>query len=67
MSTQKRDALATGSALIVPITLNMLDSAESALNDGKYDDAAKRLAEAKDYLTRLISLFEEACTELRAE
>jgi hypothetical protein len=64
---EKRDQLAAQSVHWVPEALCELHSAEIALHDGKYEDVAKYIAEAKEHLKRLCTLFDEACAEAREE
>ena len=65
--TDKRNQLAMQAALLVPIALDKLHSADIALHDKKYNAVKKCIEDAKEYLNPLFTLFETACAELKEQ
>jgi hypothetical protein len=65
LSTEKRDNLATATALVLPAALQDIEFALGYIEAGKIAEGVDDIQDALARLKALIPLFDEACIEAR--
>lgn len=63
MQTEKRDQLASATALILPAALQDIEVALTYITSGKAGDGVVQIQDALARLKVLIPLFDDACNE----
>lgn len=66
MPTEKRDQLASVTALVLPIALQDIETALSHIKAGKVGEGVTNIEDALARLKVLVPMFDEACIEGRA-
>jgi hypothetical protein len=67
MAVKKRNDLASMASIFVPAAIENLRIAERNIEEKKYDEASKWIAEAVTRLDHLRKAFADACAERTAE